>query len=83
MKLEDMKDEFAEFCEDVKDKTRAATVNYHGDMASYKANRNKALVGVGVSVLTYPFLPLVSFIALGYSGVKAYQAYKDQKNNER
>jgi hypothetical protein len=78
MKLDDIKWEFNELWNDVTHQTREATVNYLGYGGRYESNRNKAIIGGVVTLVTYPFNPIVSFIAAGYAGVKAYQAYKDR-----
>jgi len=83
MKLDDLKNEFGELWEDVKVNTRRSTSEYRGDRNNYENNKKKAAVGILGGAVALTFVPIVGLAALGYGGVKAYQAYKDKKNGGR
>jgi len=82
MKLDDIKDEFVGLFKDVRGRLREATVNYQGRNPNYDSNKRRAFVGVITGIATYPFIPVVGVAALGYAGIKAYQAYKDKTHDK-
>jgi len=82
MKLDDLKYKAKEMINRIKEKTRGVTVDYQGTEGDYESNKNRATIGVVGGLVALPFIPPVGLAALGYGGVKAYQAYKD-KNHDK
>jgi len=78
MKLNDLKYEAREMISSIEEKTREATVNYHGRKESYESNKNRATISVIGGLAVFPFIPPLGLATLAYGGVKAYQAHKDK-----
>lgn len=83
MKLDDLKHEVTELASDAKYKLKQATVNYTGNSGDQKDNEKKALLGLGIGVVGGILNPCVGVAALTYSGIKAYQSYKDSRRNSK
>ena len=83
MKLEELNKEIGELWRDIRNKTREATSNYQGEISNYETNKKRAIISTGIGILTYPFIPFVGLVALGYGGIKTYQAYRDKKSRNQ
>lgn len=64
---------------DIKDNTKRALFNYHGNPQTYNQNKNRAIIGFGAGLLSGLLAPAMGIVAMSYGGIKAYQAYRDKK----
>lgn len=83
MGLHDITKEAENLFSDAKRSVRRETSLYQGDYSSYNSNFNRAILGVAGGLAVSLISPLAGAAVLTYGGVKAYQAYKDKKNNVR
>lgn len=64
---------------DLISKMKDATVDYQGNHYTFKRNKDRAILG-GIATLVASFVhPVIGLAAMSYTGVKAYQAYKDHE----
>ena len=65
--------------EDIADKVRSATVNYHPSRENFNKNATRAAIGGLATFVASAVSPVLGAVALGYTGVKCYQAYRDSQ----
>ena len=71
--------ELNEIVDNLRRKTKRATLDYQGKSSNYVQNRSRAILGAGLGFLALPIAPVAGILGIAYGGIKAYQASRDKK----